>query len=527
MDSRTPSAQRSPAASPAPVRNISVDRVLQGTSDIPSATPRGPPRPRPLSRQGQPRPAGPRRSPSGGGLPSTSSRTGQHIPGRTTKLSEKLVLLPEADDHASDDDAETELSLGQRLAEADNRPLRDEERDVLRKRGGIRGKSYAERLPKVQRTAKVSRLTAYCTAQSFRMRPAAEFLRKNHDARTKLYDDCLYVIYALPLLTGSDGYRVKSRAILRTPGTGKTVVDLEIERSERSDHGGYFDDDTFTGTSPEDRRGADDSDPVSNGVQPGIGVNPPSPGSGGRLTADAKNFAEMFVFSYGVVVFWNFTEAQERDILADLSFSENDTGVALSRRPLEHDDYETEEFHFEYSPDASRPRIFNDMITLLPKFDHMVKLTISHAMAQSTKLCFFEEKMSGTMADAQHVPKDLALTGELAMGRTEVVKILGRLFQSRVEINLCECRPLLFTLSPLKPYSQLSSPFEKPTNTPQPQMSSTFPSSSGTRSQPCTPSTSPSASTSRSTTAQRSSTTGAASSSTSPRCSPTPSPTQR
>ena len=490
MDSRTPPAQRSPA----PVRNISVDRVLQGTSDIPSGTPRGPPRPRPLSRQGQPRPAAPRRAPSGGGLPGTSSRTGQHIPGRTTKLSEKLVLLPEADDHASDDEAETELSLGQRLAEADGRPLRDEERDVLRKRGGIRGKSYAERLPKVQRTAEVSRLTAYCTAQSFRMRPAAEFLRKNHDARTKLYDDCLYVIYALPLLAGSDGYRVKSRAILRTPGTGKTVVDLEIERSERSDHGGYFDDDSFTGTSPEDRRSASDSDSVSNGARPGIGVNPPSPDSGGRMTADAKNFAEMFVFSYGVVVFWNFTEAQERDILADLSFSENDTGVALSRRPLEHDDYETEEFHFEYSPDASRPRIFNDMITLLPKFDHMVKLTISHAMAQSTKLCFFEEKMSGTMADAQHVPKDLALTGELAMGRTEVVKILGRLFQSRVEINLCECPVPFFPPFPTFLLSSSLLPRGQLTNTSQPQTSSTYQNSSGTQNRPCTPSTSPSVS---------------------------------
>ena len=428
------------------MRHISVDRVLQGSSDIPSAQPRGPPRSRPLSRQGQSKPAAPRRSVSAsrGGLPSTISRTGQHIPGRTSKLSEKLVLLPEADDHVSDEDVETELSLSHRLAEADERPLRDEERDVLRKRGGIRGKTYAERLPKMQRTAEVSRLTAYCTAQAFKMRHTAEFLRKHHDARTKLYDDCLYVIYALPLLAGSDGYRVKSRAILRTPGTGKTVVDLEIERSEQSDHRGYFDDDTFTGTSPESRRSAG-SDPLANGNE-GIcvstGSNPTSPNSN-RFTADAKNFAEMFVFSYGVVVFWNFTETQERDILADLSFSENETGVSLTARPLEHDDYETEEFHFEYNADAKRPRIFNDMITLLPRFDHMVKLTISHAMAQSTKLCFFEEKMVGTMADAQHVPKDLALTGELAMGRTEVVRILGRLFQSRVEINLCKFCPLL------------------------------------------------------------------------------------
>jgi hypothetical protein len=31
----------------------------------------------------------------------------------------------------------------------------------------------------------------------------------------------------------------------------------------------------------------------------------------------------VFVFSYGVVVFWNFTERQERDILADLTFASN------------------------------------------------------------------------------------------------------------------------------------------------------------------------------------------------------------
>jgi uncharacterized Rmd1/YagE family protein len=147
----------------------------------------------------------------------------------------------------------------------------------------------------------------------------------------------------------------------------------------------------------------------------------------------------MFVFSYGVVVFWNFSENQEKDILADLTFADAEDGISLLTRPLEQDDYETEEFHFEYSANVKRPRVFNDMITLMPRSDHMIKLTISHAIAQSTKLCFFEEKLSETMQDAQHVPKTLALTGELNMTRTEIVKILGRLFKSRVDINLCKC----------------------------------------------------------------------------------------
>jgi len=143
----------------------------------------------------------------------------------------------------------------------------------------------------------------------------------------------------------------------------------------------------------------------------------------------------MFVFGYGVVVFWNFTERQEKDILADLTFSQNETGISLVSRPQEADSFETEEFHFEYNPHIARPRIFNDMITLRSG-DHMVKLAMSHALAQSTKLSFFEEGMERTMHEAQYVPRRLALTGRLGMKREEVVKILGRLFQSRVDVNL-------------------------------------------------------------------------------------------
>jgi uncharacterized Rmd1/YagE family protein len=379
------------------------------------------------------------------------------MPSRTTKISEKLVLLPETNEKEdAEEEIESEAVLARRLQSEEDRPLNDEELDVLKKRGGIRGKSYAERLPKVQRTEKVSRLTAYCTAQAFKIKSTAEFLRKKHEAKTKIYDDCLYVIYALPLLNGTEGYRVRSRPILKTPGTGKTVLDLEIERSEqRNHHEGYFEDDAYTNPDgPERHRHghshghnhghrhrhrsssfgdshADDdfrSDPFQHDDANVSQMN--------RLAPAAKNFAEMFVFSYGVVVFWNFTEHQEKDILADLTFADAENEPSLLTRPLEQDDYETEEFHFEYSTDVERPRVFNDMITLLPRSDHMIKLTISHAIAQSTKLCFFEERMGETMNNAQHVPKTLALTGELNMTRTEIVKILGNLFKNRVDINL-------------------------------------------------------------------------------------------
>ncbi|KAI1145107.1 hypothetical protein F4825DRAFT_444733 [Nemania diffusa] len=427
MTSRGDSARGPPPRSP--MRFISVDNVLQYASEIPSGQPRIlPPR--------GPRTKASSRRVSGGGLPNLASRAGQqNMPSRTTRISEKLVLLPE-----TPDELESEEDGDRIQPEDESRPLKDEERDVLRKRGGLRGKSYAERLPKFERAEKLSRLTAYCTAQSYKMKSTSEFLRKKHDAKTKLYDDCLYTVYHTPLLPGVDGYRVRSRPILKSPGTGKTVLDLEIERSEqRDEHMGYYDEYGYGGQggSPSNGDGGNRQYPgETTGATNNNHQDTGHVGHARKLASDAKQFAEMFIFSYGVVVFWNFTEQQEKAILADITFAESETGVSLVTRPLEQADFETEEFHFEYNDDVKRPRIFNDMITLLPRSDHMVRLTISHAIAQSTKLCFFEERMSETLTDAQDVPKRLALTGQLNMTRTEIVKILGRLFKSRVEINL-------------------------------------------------------------------------------------------
>ncbi|PSN67212.1 sporulation protein RMD8 [Corynespora cassiicola Philippines] len=401
---------------------ISVDNILQYASDIPSQQRRGPPDQRPRMHT---------RTPSGRHPldPKLSGRLiPQHMPTRTSKLSEKLVLLPEA--QAGDDDDEKDDF------DEDEGPPTDELLARRTSRGGPRDKSYAERLPKARRAEQLSRVTAYCTAQAYKMKSTAEFVKTQHSAKTKLYDDCLYCVYHLPLLPGHDGYRVRSSPALKSPG-GKTVLDEEIERNEQREYReGYFGDSeeySIRGSdhdeespsqsprsrpSSEDRRDSDQGDGMHSRVPP-----------------NALSFGEMFVFSYGVVVFWNFTERQEKDILADLTFSTSSTGVNIATRPLDEADFETEEFHFEYNPNIPRPRVYNDMITL-KSGDHMIKLSMSHAIAQSTKLSLFEEGMNQTMLQAQYVPKRLALTGKLGMGRTDVVKMIGQLFRSRVDVNL-------------------------------------------------------------------------------------------
>lgn len=417
------------------------------------------------------------------------------LPPRSTKVSEKLVLLPEAEQVGEDleEEPEEELvdeELVQRLAKEkdvdperiryqllaqqrlggdfgidnDIAPLLAEEE--LQRRRMItpeKSKSYAERLPKARRAEKLARVTAYCTAQAYKMSSLATFVKELHGARTKLYDDCLYTAYHLPLLQGPEGYRLKSSPIIKYPG-GKSLLDEEIERNELRDHhedyaveaeehsvGGRQEQEHASGaegestgregevlqTIPEDEQ-VDQVEPSRERHRGPFRTQSTTfhPPGAPRLPYDV---AEMFVFTYGVVVFWNFTEKQEKGILADLAFavsSATGTPIPLATAPLDEEDFESEEFHFEYSTAISRPRVYNDMITLRSG-NHMIKLAISHGIAQSTKLCHFEEIMARQMADAKDVPRRLAITGNLGMKREEVFRILGRLFKSRVEVNLC------------------------------------------------------------------------------------------
>lgn len=349
--------------------------------------------------------------------------------------------------------------------------LAEEEVQRRRKVGPERAKSYAERLPKARRAEKLARVTAHCTAQAYKMSSLAGFVKEMHGARTKLYDDCLYTAYHLPLLPGPEGYRLKSSPVIKYPG-GKSLLDEEIERNElrdhhedyvaeaeehsvgrRAEHAPANESETpsregdLLPSIPEDEHHAE-TNGIDTSASEGMGTSAPAPQEQpptspssvtGTITPRLPHdVAEMFVFSYGVVVFWNFSEKQEKDLLADLAFatsSATGTPIPLATMPLQEEDFETEEFHFEYSTTISRPRVYNDMITLRSG-NHMIKLAISHGIAQSTKLCLFEEVMARQMAEAKDVPRRLAITGTLGMRREEVFRILGRLFKSRVEVNL-------------------------------------------------------------------------------------------
>ncbi|RKP37026.1 Sad1-interacting factor 2 [Dimargaris cristalligena] len=137
--------------------------------------------------------------------------------------------------------------------------------------------------------------------------------------------------------------------------------------------------------------------------------------------------SEVFVFDYGVIVFWAMTPEEEKQTLRELRRFEIE--------PLEAGDVEIEEFNLYYNPNFP-PMIYNDVIRLRHPRNYMVKMAISHAIAQSVKLTLYEGLVEETINDTKHIPQLMAETGRVKMSRTAITKKIGQLFIMRINVNL-------------------------------------------------------------------------------------------
>ncbi|KAF8625262.1 hypothetical protein AX15_005474 [Amanita polypyramis BW_CC] len=379
---------------------------------------------------------------------------------RTSKTSQKLVVLPSAPQTRIHPD-EVDEFLGY---ETDK---------------GIREhKSEAERMTKEQRKqAGFKRITAYCIAESFKMKHLASFLKREHNVTPRVFDESLYAAYYLPLLPGyGPNANVRSSAPKGAPdlshfseaeeiGYQGTYFSSSSRRLRgRTTHDGYI----SSAFAPNSRNahpsssilspdlggpsdgGASETEtevpmsasegtlPIRIDVEPyttipemaweeGPSVTPPQING----AEDDLGMAEAVFFEYGVVVFFGFEERHELDILEDL----DNTGVM--RRKFKTDDWEIEECHFAHDPNIAYPRIYNDFFTLKSR-SHLLKLSIAHAYAQSTLLARFEAVAQYVLSSPQAmaIPRQLANSGGLRMRRHEALKLTGRLFKLRRDVNL-------------------------------------------------------------------------------------------
>lgn len=466
-------------------------------------------------------------SPLGQGTPARQAK--QSLPVRTSKTTEKHVLLPEDPQLAPLPRSASEATLArprsQSTSSATPAPRPGDER------------SEAEKMTKRERTdAGLSRLTAYDTAEGYRLKLLQAFLRREHGVGVvRVFDDCVYAVssqsvvqangkvYNLPLLPGYGATtRVRSSPAVKSPGG----VDM-LERMTQAEEQGYDDeyfpvetDDPVTAQhdpseyilsrsppSPvalqghslesmlqpvpeDDERGLDENDrdtalghldaaeavanvaeaaeanmpqeskaeheenianddvPPSTIVTAGIYAEevpgteipselaqpvkrerPPPPRMRRRSESFKHPVAEAVFFSYGVSVFFGFQAGEETQIMEDIK------NASVWQVPSPEDDWEIEEFHYVYDPDAESPRIYNDMFTFKSR-SHLFKLSLAHAIAQSTKLSVYEAKLQNSLEMTSLFPKELATTGHLNLDRKEALQMTGRLFKLRMDVNL-------------------------------------------------------------------------------------------
>lgn len=336
--------------------------------------------------------------------PNTAPAASKIGPQRTTKKAQKLKLLPDPV-----------------TAEEDNFDG-DFPRDVYSQITRIKdpaARSHAARLGKADRD-RIPRVTAYCTANSYRLEGVIKFLKsrsKTRGANPKLFDECVYSPFDYQFEEKQMGNRTfgnqggNGHHERRTSERRYSDSAVEVDDNGKNRRDDLLDFRDEASHAPED----------SN--QHALSTQQEEP-----FEIDTKiHTPEIFLFDYGTVVIWGMTPAQESRFLSDIS--------KFASSILSPDDTQIENFNFYYAREY-QARIYNDFISLRDPRNHMVKLAISHALAQSVKTSLFEDLVSETITDTAPLPAQIAQTGSVNLTRRQINMQIGELFILRINIHL-------------------------------------------------------------------------------------------
>jgi uncharacterized Rmd1/YagE family protein len=347
---------------------------------------------------------------------------------RTTKNAQKLKLLPNPEAGEEGPDEESGRDVYSQFTRIKDPTAR---RDAARL-----GKADRDRLPRV---------TAYCTAQAYRLEGVMRFMKsraRTRGANPKLFDECLYSPYDYEYLKKDD----------KKPSNAGRSTNLLQERLNQLSSPPRFGERRFSDSAVEveditkhrredllDMR--EDLDHDTSAFEDADSSTLTSHSTNNlhhRETDDLHmrdnsdlsttvHTPEVFIFDYGTVVLWGMTVVQERRFLTDMT--------KFADTPLPAESAQTEDFNFYYTKDY-QARIYNDFISLRDPKNHMIKLAISHALAQSVKTSLFEDLVSDTIEDTSPLPALIAQTGSINLSRRQLNMKIGELFILRINIHL-------------------------------------------------------------------------------------------
>lgn len=133
---------------------------------------------------------------------------------------------------------------------------------------------------------------------------------------------------------------------------------------------------------------------------------------------------DLFIFSYGCVVFWGFDIEAAESFLAEIE--------DFTINPLPDPIQDESSYHYGEETTIIEE---NDEMILEPN-DVLIKLSMSYGLSQSVKLTVFENSIDRTIIKSRFLPGELATKGKISLSRKKLSQKLGALFAERNSINL-------------------------------------------------------------------------------------------
>ena len=140
---------------------------------------------------------------------------------------------------------------------------------------------------------------------------------------------------------------------------------------------------------------------------------------------------DIFLFPFGCLTVWGSDEAREKLLLNELKQFEIDSLTEVMSDPINFEYHENaDKDHGKTFIDEERNKI------ILSNRSEYIKLSLSHALAQSVKLMVLELSVSKILEKTSSIQKELANTGSVSLSKKEISKQIGQLFSERYSINL-------------------------------------------------------------------------------------------
>ncbi len=137
---------------------------------------------------------------------------------------------------------------------------------------------------------------------------------------------------------------------------------------------------------------------------------------------------DIFYFPFGCTIIWGATEAEEKLIIEGIA-----DGVESERLDNPSSDF----IYFSYNNESGKTFIDEEKNEIiLHDYSSLIKLSISHALAQSVKLNTLEMSVSQLLEKTTPIQQELAMTGSVSLSKKEISKQIGMMFSERYSINL-------------------------------------------------------------------------------------------